>query len=218
MSYIIMQMNSPTCSDCGVNISQNKGFCQECSLKHSQDIVEIIRVNGETLYDNNLEEAEKDLMSMYADLRLDLHDTLDTLDNDVRLPLSLTTCCISFVGRYSDTRIMARHDIQNRIRNGQILFGVLIFKRNIKKTPYTVPGSKAWTNQLIQSKNPLFIDDGKDHVESVQHIGVPSIQIIADQSLQNLILNYYQNGSNNGNNGNNGDNKDNVVANQVNVE
>ena len=78
-------------------------------------------------------------------LRLDLHNTLDTVDPDVNI--FADSCCISYVGKVTDTRIFARLDIQDRIKSGQIKYGILIFKRgNVKSNNYCKfieDGSKA---------------------------------------------------------------------------
>lgn len=185
------------CSECEIPFDGSRkiwadlAFCKTCRKKHSKDILEIVNENTFTIYkDSEIEEAEASLKNLEADIRLDLHKTLDTINSDIMLPRS--TCCISYVGRLTSTRINARQEIQERIRSGQLLFGALVFARGSRKTPvesnkFKEPGSKAWFNQLIKGTDPLFIDDSDDHVLSVESIGVRSLQLYSGENLLSLI-------------------------------
>lgn len=133
-------------------------------------------------------EAELFLSTMPAVLRLDLHNTLDTVDPDVNIFPS--SCCISFVGRLSQRRLQARLDIQERIDTGQIKYGVLVFMRGKRDQVFLEDGSKAWFNRVVPTEEglaPLFIDDSLDHIMSVQHVGVRSVRILPTDALVDLI-------------------------------
>lgn len=108
-------------------------------------------------------------------LFLDLHGVVDTVDTAVRLSDWLI-CVISFVGRSSRTREVARDDIAMRIASGQITCGCLVFERP-KYTGSQIPterliGSKAWIINEYHSAVPfgrgVFVDDGEDHVQIVR--------------------------------------------------
>ena len=153
------------------------------------DICEIITRDGIVVC-QTAKEAESILSKLPACLRLDLHKTLDTLDPNIPIFETSQVCCISYVGRLSDTRNYAREDILDRIKYEQIEYGVLIFKRgkNINE-PFTEDGSKAWVNKCIPFKHfePLFIDDSEDHVLSVSSVGIKSVQIYPNDSLFDLL-------------------------------
>jgi hypothetical protein len=81
---------------------------------------------------------------------------------------------ISYVGRTSKTRKIARDDIMDRIDIGQIDYGILVFKRGRKdsKNIFIEAGSKAWVNRYLYHDPgilTLFIDDGEDHIESTKY-------------------------------------------------
>ena len=92
-------------------------------------------------------------------------------------------CIISFVGKYSETRIEALEDIKNRIETGQVDFGVLVFKRGKGGTDnsntFHEAGSKAWVNSLLKINNKaIFIDDSEDHVLSVRSANIENLKVI----------------------------------------
>ena len=181
------------CSECKIEFEGSRktyadlAYCKPCRKKHSKDILEIITEDSFTVYNRSqVEEAEADLAELKAELRLDLHKTLDTLPFDTEL--SASTCCVSYVGQLTSTRIQAREEIQERIRTGQLKFGALVFARGPRKNPeacnsFTDVGSKAWFNKLVKGENPIFVDDSEDHVLSVEGVGVQSIQLFSDQHL-----------------------------------
>ena len=190
------------CADCGgeYDVSSKTrvpiAYCKPCRANRTSDILEYISGEEFQIFsEKDLGEAEEFLRGKCADLRLDLHKTLDSISAKTKLPTS-SACCVSYVGCLTETRIAAREDIMDRIRKGQILFGVLIFKRGSarmtddERNSFTSVGSKAWFNLLCKySTKPLFIDDSEDHVLSVRSIGVESIQIKSGQNLLNLIRN-----------------------------
>ena len=175
-------------------------FCPPCRKTRNNDLLELITPGENSqvniaIYQNNVE-AEGVLGSLKADIRLDLHKTLDTISETEKLHPNLSCCCISYVGRLTSTRIAARTDIISRIKAGQITFGALVFNRGSDKFPaeancYTVDGSKAWFNRMLSLDSadvPLFIDDSDDHVLSVKTLGtVKSVQIRHNNSLLDLI-------------------------------
>lgn len=175
------------------NSSHLVAFCPKCRKLRNTDVCEIITPEGVVICFQDISLAETMLKSMPATLRLDLHNTLDTLDPDVNV--FADSCCISYVGRLTETRLMARADIQDRIKSGQIKYGALVFKRGNAKAEdggckFTEPGSKAWFNTVVPvdgDLKPLFIDDSEDHVKSVEFAGTRSIQINPGDSLIDLI-------------------------------
>ena len=192
-----------TCAECKNKFDGSRktyvdlAYCKTCRKKHSKDILELITEDSFTIFNiSQIKEAEVVLKNLEADIRLDLHKTLDTLDDDVKLPGS--SCCVSYVGRLTETRIGAREEIQERIKSGQLIFGALVFARGSRKNPeaankFTDPGSKAWFNQLVQGTNTIFVDDSDDHVLSVESIGVTSFQLYPENNLLVLLKNVMKN-------------------------
>lgn len=132
---------------------------------------------------SNIEIILESLSELYAEIVLDLHGVLDTVSPQKKLSLGNIACC-SFVGRHSKTRKLARHEIINRIVTKQILWGVLVFKRKEKKkSPYTVIGSKAWFCKTINAQ--FFVDDSLDHIVSVRSIG--NIIVYQMQDTDDLV-------------------------------
>lgn len=177
------------CADCQKSFETSGrtripvAFCKPCRKLHSKDIVEFILepLNVKSYSINQLVDAEQFASSLFADVRLDLHGVLDTVEPNVPLglPYGNDACCISFVGALTTTRITARKNVIERIAKGQISFGVLVFKRGPRKNKelcnaFQEPGSKAWINALIKG-GKLFIDDSLDHVFSVESIGIPGL-------------------------------------------
>ena len=171
-------------------------YCGACRKIRGKDIIELITVNNdgteciEYFYEQN--SAANKLMTLKADVRLDLHKTLDTLSIETKLPME-SVCCISYVGNFTQTRINARTDIINRIKTKQIRFGLLVFKRGSKRDPdqcnrFHEVGSKAWANKYLDrdSDNVIFVDDSDDHVYSVKSID-NSINSIKLHDRLNLV-------------------------------
>lgn len=104
------------------------------------------------------------------DLRLDLHGVLDVLACDTPIPCFSKVVCISYIGsRESPVYAEAVSEIQQRIKTGQIEYGVLVFSRGrgSEKHKYCEEGSKAWVNQQIPGHSGcVFIDDSMDHLRS----------------------------------------------------
>lgn len=174
-------------------------FCKACRKIRGADVIEIITKDLDILYYDNADKASEALKSLTADVRLDLHKTLDTISSDTKLSIE-SVCCISFVGYFTQTRIDARTDIMDRIKTQQIRFGILVFKRGSKKDPlgcerFHEIGSKAWVNNILGSDTDkvLFVDDSDDHVYSVQSINskIKSIKIRNGDDLLSLIQKHY---------------------------
>lgn len=161
-------------------------YCSKCRSIRNKDLLELIYPNTDIKIFSKAEEAEAALLGLSSDVRLDLHKTLDTIPSTVKLPFDAAKCCcISFVGQLTDTRISARNDIIQRIKDGQIGFGALVFKRGSRKKPeeavrFVEPGSKAWFNANLpfSAQQLIFVDDSDDHVESVKYAIPSSICIL----------------------------------------
>jgi hypothetical protein len=182
-------------------------YCAPCRKIRSKDLVEIILpkdfspkgvsilLAGEkTIIFQEYEVVQAETMIrtfLNADVRLDLHKTLDTVSPETTLYTTVapkSTCCLSYVGQCTSTRVNARMDIINRINTGQLLFGALVFKRGRDNTPFVDVGGKAWFNSVLPSTNsPLFVDDSIDHVLSVKYVNITSIQKTPQKSLLKLI-------------------------------
>jgi hypothetical protein len=197
ISILKQTMDQSVCVECAKGFEKSKktyvdlAYCKDCRKNHSKDILEIVTVDEFRIFDSSqIDDAEAALSELEADFRLDLHLTLDTIPIDAKLPGS--SCCVSYVGQLTTTRISAREEIQERIKSGQLLFGALVFARGPRKNPdvcnaFKEVGSKAWFNLLVKSDNPLFVDDSDDHVLSVESVGIRSIQIYPDQNLLDLM-------------------------------
>lgn len=182
-------------------------YCKKCRKVRQKDLIELINPMGNTIYQQNqLEEATFMLKTLCAaDVRLDLHKTLDTIAPNTKLP-TRSVCCLSYVGSLTATRKDARDDIIARIASGQIKFGALVFRRGSHRDPeaanrFTDPGSKAWFNQILPAETleitakggkdvRLFVDDSEDHVLSVQSVGVKSVQIERGGRLLKILEDY----------------------------
>jgi hypothetical protein len=82
-------------------------------------------------------------------------------------------------------RTRARAEIVERLRTGQVAFGILTFTRGnkIKKTGrrdlVTSHGTKAWVNSLVQTADKsVFIDDGEDHIRSTDSLRIKNLKSI----------------------------------------
>jgi hypothetical protein len=126
-------------------------------------------------------------------VRLDYHGVLDTIPSSEPLPEGHTYCVVSYVGFNGEKHMQTRNELQQRIQKGQILFGVLVFKKGYKrqeKRTFTQPGSKAWVNANLSEevgKPTYFIDDHKEHLLSTQLL-CPHIhcELYSDSFLINL--------------------------------
>jgi hypothetical protein len=117
--------------------------------------------------------AQKNLVST-AILILDLHNVTDLFTHDEHLSDS-NICVLSFVGRSSETRNIARDDIAERIKVGQVTMGILVFARPTQKKidKFTniedAMGTKAWVinhlNNCLDDKQFSFVDDSSDHID-----------------------------------------------------
>ena len=169
-------------------------YCRDCRVERNKDILEWVTADSYKCYQEHEQNAAEELLSLHpSQFRLDLHKTLDTVDPKEILPPH--TCCVSYVGSLTQTRINARVDIQNRIHTGQLEFGVLVFKRGSHKDPeeanrFQQIGSKAWFNRCVpgvKGRVSVFIDDSLDHVLSVQSVGIQSQIIIERKNLLKMI-------------------------------
>lgn len=130
---------------------------------------------------------------------IDMHNVLDLFVDNAEIPfqrLNGIRICVSWVGNPDGEIGRALvPDMQERIKSGQITFGIICSKRGkrpkknkrssddpdaLSRNYCVEPGSKAYIiNKLAEwSKNEkeevYFFDDAKDHVNSVAslHIGV----------------------------------------------
>jgi len=165
----------------------------EFIYKDSSEIKNIIYVKSE------LNDAEKLLAEQIAHLRLDLHNILDLLPQNIEIYSSeirqkYKICAISFVGKHSNIRVKAREDLMERIKNGQIEFGILVFKRGRSRSnrlTFHEIGSKAWVNsKLKQLDRTVFIDDSYDHYRSVRTMNIKGLRsFIYGKKNSNELLN-----------------------------
>ncbi len=206
-----MQCATTGCETCFTTSENSKkfvdiAFCKPCRKERNKDLLVLIESDNKiTIYqEEQVEEAETALNKLEANVRLDLHKTLDTiheLDSLVVKTKSghmLTFCCISYVGHSTITRMEAQEEISLRISTGQISWGALVFKRGSRKDPeaascFTVPGSKAWFNKHTSANSELsnvkvFVDDSDDHVNSVDTlVDVQSRLLNGGHSLIKLL-------------------------------
>ncbi len=148
--------------------------------------IEIVDSDGIHSY-NEAQKALSYLSVHPANLRLDLHGVLDILSTDVHLGMpTQKVVCISYVGSVeSPVYSTAVLDIQQRIRVGQIAYGVLVFTRGrgsgAARHAFVEEGSKAWVNHWIprspQHGPCVFIDDSTDHLRSTFELS-PDIQCL----------------------------------------
>lgn len=170
-------------------------YCSKCRSVRNKDLMELIYPNTDNQMFTKIEDAEAALTGLSANVRLDLHKTLDTVSSKVKLPYGASECCcISFVGQLTVTRVEARNEIIQRIKDGQISFGALVFKRGSRKKPeeamrFVEPGSKAWFNSKLPFSAPhlIFVDDSDDHVESVKHAIPLASKCLLIKDSDNLI-------------------------------
>jgi hypothetical protein len=166
------------------------GYCPGCRKMQEKHVCEILTKDGNFAFNDaeKVGEFMKTFPFKSIKLRLDLHGVLDTIDADTHLPVK-DVCAISYVGKITKTRVDATLEIEQRIRNNQILFGVLVFRRGKRKSePFVEVGSKAWFNQFLKNDEQcLFIDDSYDHVISVESIGVRSVQMFEHHKLIDFI-------------------------------
>jgi hypothetical protein len=166
------------------------GYCKKHRKLYSKDIVEIVLPDKIYRYKkHHLKDAEQLLSTLVADVRLDLHGVLDLTEYDFKLTDNPNTviCGISYMSNITATRVLAREEFLDRMKKGQISFGVLNFKRGTKsnnqeeKESFREPGSKAWVNNLIsfgKYNKAVFIDDSNDHVKSVNSLNMPNLESI----------------------------------------
>lgn len=111
----------------------------------------------------------------YHDVKLvvtDLHKTLDTTSPSKvpSLPEDTKMVVLSYIGTSQSTLTDAVSDVKERIKTGQVVFGVFCFHRGHRGAVTTEEGSKAHVCQIL--KPILFLDDALDHVKSVDTLGV----------------------------------------------
>ena len=149
-------------------------------MNSKNDLIEFIFKDGVIVLSIDEEILAIDILSkLRIDIRLDLHDVLDIMDDETKLLSNedrklYKIGALSYVGRNSKTRNIARNDIMDRIDIGQIDYGILVFKRGRKdsQNTFTEAGSKAWVNRYLYHDPgilTIFIDDGEDHIESTKY-------------------------------------------------
>lgn len=196
----VQNLVTKVCANCNGNYETSGKtripivYCRECRVIRGKDILEWVTADSFECYQQHQQaEAETKMSQNPAQFRLDLHKTLDTCAPETVLPDH--TCCISYVGSLTQTRINARTDIQDRVRSGQLKYGVLVFKRGSDSDPvaanrYQEVGSKAWFNKHtpgIEGKSSVFVDDSMDHILSVRSVGIQSVHKIDRKGLIGLI-------------------------------
>jgi len=187
------------CDLCGKgDKAKNLRCCTKCYNERHNDIIEIIyRREDEKIVTHifSIDDVKYAQMLLNelegANIVLDLHGVLDTIDPSIKLPFdkkySVVVC--SFVGKFSNLRMVARKEISSRIKSDQISWGVLIFKRGNRKIPeesnnFKEVGSKAWFVNLVGPA--LFFDDSEDHVNSALSLG-KKLKVIKINKCDNVI-------------------------------
>ena len=149
------------------------------------DLIEIVLKDKTIIYQyENLSEAIAFLKTLQSSVVLDLHGVLDTVNSDTILPINKSRSCCSYVGRNSAIRKEAALVIKERIDNGQIDFGVLVFKRH--EEIRNDIGTKTWYCLLVGAE--LFCDDSFDHVNYVKSYGIKTLHITKQQPLIKSLL------------------------------
>lgn len=181
-------------------------YCKPCRKNHVHDIVEIVYANTMKSYTHKGGDPDACatlLKSLSADIRFDLHNVLDHFDIKEPLdgvPKGVECCALSYVGNLTRTRISARCEIQMRIANNQINFGILVFKCGRRKgteeeNSFVAPGSKAWVNRLLPLatlEHGLFIDDSEDHAKSTQCLNLDYLDSVhTDATKEDAIKALY---------------------------
>lgn len=153
-------------------------YCDRCYLERKKDIMTAIFSSEQGIKQQHCQ-SQKDVDAILQKILrpcknpeavLDLHGVTDTVDVDADLGVPSVVC--SFVGKNTDTRVLAADDIELRVRSGQILFGVLVFVRGKRKKNdgiTTKTGSKAWFCTCVPTAK-VFVDDSEDHVQSVHSL------------------------------------------------
>lgn len=191
-----------TCVFCNINNKSHRDSCTECFDEHKNDLIEIIYkdnigIRRIILKSSQITDAEsliKSFDKVYG--VLDLQGVLTTID-----PVQLISqegnkpvAACSYVGKHTDTRIVARGYILERVKSSQIQYGALIFARGFdlgNKNKFHDVGSKAWFVKVVSPH--IFIDDSEDHVESVKSLNakVNSILMKPSDDLLDLITKLY---------------------------
>jgi hypothetical protein len=164
----------PNCSTEYRSTQKMRKFCKKCTEESKDDLIEVIYSGGTKIYKlSEQKDAEKWLTGQTVNIRLDLHGVTDQYQQDDKIT-DEPICIISYVGRLTDTRVIARNDVTARVGYKQAVFGILLFGRGRKENMDTFHevGSKAWCNKWInRSITPLFVDDSIDHCKSVKSSG-----------------------------------------------
>ena len=113
-------------------------FCEDHRKLYSNDVLEIITPNNTQRFQNTPKSILEAEIAMNAlpetDVRLDLHGVLNVTEyEDVLVQENISVCGISYVGNMTAARIQARVEMQERMKIGQIQFGLLVFCRGKRK-------------------------------------------------------------------------------------
>lgn len=173
------------CCFCSTSFkSSRRHACYQCVTNHEDDLYEYIYpTDSETCsFDIFVDEQNPPFKGRKMDVIYDLHNVLDTISPTEKLcnDFTLPSCVVSYVGKATSTRLSAREEIMNRIQSGQVEFGVLVFKRSYRGSRITTePGTKAWfISQLDTFERCIFLDDSKDHIDSVNSLRIPKLKTI----------------------------------------
>lgn len=125
-------------------------------------------INKEYDYDEDMTDVIRRLNNIDHLLCLDLHGVADQYSTDYKIS-KLPICIISYVGKHSKNREIAKNDLKQRLKNRTIIMGILVFKRyDEPHKKYRYSGSKSWMLNLFKLIYPNmkidFIDDGSDHI------------------------------------------------------
>lgn len=116
------------------------------------------------------------------DVILDFHGVVDLLPNTYNFKNCMDNkniAILSFVGRKTSMYEKTCNTITSYVNNNQVDMGILVFNRGKKGEICTEPGSKAWViSKINQGQEIRFIDDSIDHIESIQSLNLPNLELI----------------------------------------
>lgn len=129
---------------------------------------------------------------------MDYHNVLDTIDKNEKIfdEEKFSIICCSYINPNNiKMRKKAIEEIQERIRNRQIQVGFLVFvrgkrgERGERGEICISYGSKAYICEKIGAN--YFIDDGEDHISSVDSLGINSylIKSTRRENVKNSVSN-----------------------------
>lgn len=148
-------------------------FCNHKSYivfitKNFSKTIKINLDNNDEIY-NILENV---LINIYELLCVDVHIHIDLYNNDI---IRLPQCIISYCNGKSKT---TKQHIKQKILNNEILFGIIVYNKNI----YPTFGTKGWIiAKMIEINRNIkiyYIDDSIDQINSIKYIQSNNLKTI----------------------------------------